>query len=72
MDNVGIVVEDLDAAVAFFTGLRMELEGGAQIEGPWVDRTARSAGLEPGRDHVIRALRARGVARHSAQELVPG
>ena len=27
MDNVAIVVEDLDAAVAFFTELRMELEG---------------------------------------------
>ena len=27
MDNVGIVVDDLDAAVAFFTELGMELEG---------------------------------------------
>ncbi|WP_222868868.1 VOC family protein [Actinomadura syzygii] len=39
MDNVGIVVGDLDAAVAFFTELGMELEGKAQVEGPWVDLT---------------------------------
>jgi len=37
MDNVGIVVEDLDAAVAFFTELGLELEGEAQVEGLWVD-----------------------------------
>jgi catechol 2,3-dioxygenase-like lactoylglutathione lyase family enzyme len=39
LDNVGIVVEDLDAAIAFFTELGMELEGKAQIEGLWADRT---------------------------------
>jgi catechol 2,3-dioxygenase-like lactoylglutathione lyase family enzyme len=33
MDNVAIVVDDLDAAVAFFTELGMELEGRAPIEG---------------------------------------
>lgn len=38
MDNVGIVVEDLEAAVAFFTELGMELEGEAQIEGIVADR----------------------------------
>ena len=37
MDNVGIVVEDLDAAVAFFTELGLELEGRAPIEGAWAD-----------------------------------
>jgi catechol 2,3-dioxygenase-like lactoylglutathione lyase family enzyme len=37
MDNVGIVVEDLDAAVEFFTELGLELEGRAPIEGPWAD-----------------------------------
>ena len=37
MDNVGIVVDDLDAAVAFFTELGMELEGRAQIEGSWAE-----------------------------------
>jgi catechol 2,3-dioxygenase-like lactoylglutathione lyase family enzyme len=35
MDNVGIVVDDLDAAVAVFTELGMELEGGMPIEGSW-------------------------------------
>jgi catechol 2,3-dioxygenase-like lactoylglutathione lyase family enzyme len=38
MDNVLIVVEDLDAAKAFFTELGMELEGETTVEGPWVDR----------------------------------
>lgn len=38
MDNVGIVVDDLDAAVAFFTELGMELEGRMPIEGDWADK----------------------------------
>jgi catechol 2,3-dioxygenase-like lactoylglutathione lyase family enzyme len=38
LDHVGIVVDDLAAAVAFFTELGMELEGQAPVEGPWVDR----------------------------------
>ncbi|HWG22507.1 MAG TPA: VOC family protein [Actinospica sp.] len=38
MDNVGIVVDDLDAAVAFFVELGMELEGRAQIEGSWAGK----------------------------------
>jgi catechol 2,3-dioxygenase-like lactoylglutathione lyase family enzyme len=38
MDNVGIVVDDLDAAIAFFTELGMELEGRAMIEGSWARR----------------------------------
>ena len=37
MDNVGIVVEDLDAAIAFFTELGLTLEGRAPIEGEWAD-----------------------------------
>lgn len=37
MDNVGIVVEDLDAAIAFFTELGLELEGRAPVEGRWAD-----------------------------------
>ena len=35
MDNVGIVVESLDAAISFFTELGLELEGRAEIEGDW-------------------------------------
>ena len=38
MDNVGIVVESLDGAVAFFTELGLELEGRATIEGEWAGR----------------------------------
>jgi catechol 2,3-dioxygenase-like lactoylglutathione lyase family enzyme len=38
MDNVGIVVDDLDAATAFFVELGLELEGETTVEGPSVDR----------------------------------
>ncbi|HVV17424.1 MAG TPA: VOC family protein [Polyangia bacterium] len=38
MDDVGIVVADLDAAVEFFTELGLELEGRARIEGDWAGR----------------------------------
>lgn len=38
MDNVGIVVEDLDAAIAFFTELGLELEGRGMVEGEWAGR----------------------------------
>jgi catechol 2,3-dioxygenase-like lactoylglutathione lyase family enzyme len=38
MDNVGIVVDDLAAAVAFFVELGLELEGETPVEGRWVDR----------------------------------
>jgi catechol 2,3-dioxygenase-like lactoylglutathione lyase family enzyme len=38
MDNMGIVVEDLTAAVEFFRELGMELEGTAMVEGEWAGR----------------------------------
>ena len=38
MDNVGIVVADLDATIAFFRDLGLELEGRATIEGEWAGR----------------------------------
>ncbi|WP_144128387.1 VOC family protein, partial [Catellatospora sichuanensis] len=38
MDNVGIVVDDLDAAVAFFTELGMELEGRMPTEASWAGK----------------------------------
>jgi catechol 2,3-dioxygenase-like lactoylglutathione lyase family enzyme len=38
MDNIGIVVESLDAAVSFFAELGLELEGRAMIEGEWSGR----------------------------------
>jgi catechol 2,3-dioxygenase-like lactoylglutathione lyase family enzyme len=38
MDNVGIVVEDLDATIEFFRELGLELEGRAMVEGEWAGR----------------------------------
>ena len=38
MDNVGIVVDDLKAAIAFFVELGLRLEGRAMIEGEWAGR----------------------------------
>jgi catechol 2,3-dioxygenase-like lactoylglutathione lyase family enzyme len=38
MDNVGIVVESLDTAIAFFSELGLKLEGRAMIEGEWAGR----------------------------------
>jgi catechol 2,3-dioxygenase-like lactoylglutathione lyase family enzyme len=49
MDNVGIVVEDLDAAIDFFTELGLELEGRAPIEGEWAGRVT---GLESQRVEI--------------------
>jgi catechol 2,3-dioxygenase-like lactoylglutathione lyase family enzyme len=45
MDNVLIVVDDLEAAKAFFAELGMELEGEATNEGPWVDRVVGLDGV---------------------------
>jgi len=38
MDNMGIVVESLDASISFFSELGLELEGRAMIEGEWAGR----------------------------------
>src|SRR6201994_1830307 len=38
MDNVGIVVESLDAAISFFAELGLKLEGRGMIEGEWAGR----------------------------------
>ena len=38
MDNVLIVVSDLDAVIAFFVEIGMELEGRGPVEGQWVER----------------------------------
>ena len=38
MDNMGIVVEDLATAIAFFRALGMELEGTGMVEGEWAGR----------------------------------
>ncbi|MEZ0481143.1 VOC family protein [Planococcus sp. SSTMD024] len=38
MDNVGIVVESLDAAIAFFKEIGLQLEGRGMVEGEWAGR----------------------------------
>src|SRR6059058_1267600 len=38
MDNVGIVVESLDNAIAFFTEIDLKLEGRTTVEGEWAGR----------------------------------
>ena len=38
LDNIGIVVEDLPAAIEFFRELGLELEGGGMVEGEWAGR----------------------------------
>jgi len=45
MDHVGIVVEDLVAATAFFVELGLELQGEASVEGGWVDRVVGLEGI---------------------------
>jgi catechol 2,3-dioxygenase-like lactoylglutathione lyase family enzyme len=45
MDNVLIVVENMEAAKAFFVELGMELEGETQVEGPWVDSVVGLEGV---------------------------
>lgn len=37
MDNTAVVFDDLEAGIAFFAAIGMELEGRGHIEGPWVD-----------------------------------
>lgn len=45
MDNVGIVVEDIDAAIEFFSELGLELEGRAPIAGDWADGVTGLRGM---------------------------
>ncbi len=45
MDNVGIVLDDLKAAIAFFVELGLELEGEMTVEGSWVDRVVGLDGV---------------------------
>jgi catechol 2,3-dioxygenase-like lactoylglutathione lyase family enzyme len=45
MDHVAVVVDDLAAAIAFFTELGLELEGEAPVEGPWVERVVGLDGV---------------------------
>jgi catechol 2,3-dioxygenase-like lactoylglutathione lyase family enzyme len=45
MDHVGIVVDDLAAATAFFVELGLELRGEGPVEGDWVDRVVGLEGV---------------------------
>jgi len=45
MDHVGIVVDDLAAATAFFVALGLELQGEQSVEGDWVDRVVGLEGV---------------------------
>lgn len=45
MDNVAIVVDDLEAVMAFFIELGLELEGEATVEGRWLDRVVGLDGV---------------------------
>ena len=46
MDHVSVVVDDLPAAIAFFTTLGMALEGETPVEGLWVDRLCGLEGVQ--------------------------
>ena len=63
LDNVGIVVESLDAAISFFAELGLELEGRATIEGEWAGRVT---GL---RDQRVEIAMMRTPDGHSRLEL---
>jgi catechol 2,3-dioxygenase-like lactoylglutathione lyase family enzyme len=45
MDHVGVVVEDLAAAIEFFVELGLELQGEGTVEGDWVDRVVGLEGV---------------------------
>jgi catechol 2,3-dioxygenase-like lactoylglutathione lyase family enzyme len=63
LDNVGIVVESLEAAVSFFTELGLELEGRGTIEGEWAGRVT---GLG---DQLVEVAMMRTPDGHSRLEL---
>ena len=46
MDHVGIVVDDLAAAIEFFVELGLELQGDGSVEGSWVDRIVGLEGVQ--------------------------
>ena len=46
LDHITVVVEDLEAAIAFFTELGMSMVGKGKVEGPWVDRINGLEGIK--------------------------
>lgn len=63
MDNVGIVVEDLERAIAFFREFGLDLEGRATIEGEWAGRVTGLA------DQCVEIAMMRTPDGHSQLEL---
>jgi len=64
MDNVGIVVDDLPAAIAFFVELGLEVEGEMPVEGRWVDQVVGLDGVR------VDIAMLRTPDRHSRLELI--
>ncbi len=60
MDNVGIVVESLDEAIAFFTELGLKLEGRSVVEGEWAGRVT---GLSSQRVEIVMMVTPDGHSR---------
>ena len=60
LDNIAIVVDDLDAAIAFFAELGMEFEARQWIEGPWADQ---AVGLEGVRSEIAMMRMPDGLGR---------
>ncbi len=67
MDNVGIVVESLEAAVSFFAELGLELEGRFMIEGDW---SGRVTGLRDQRVEVAMMRTPDGQAGSSSRRFL--
>ncbi len=65
LDHFSVVVDDLAAAIAFFTALGMTLEGEMPVEGPWVDRVRRWQRLADD------SLGLRGEGQHCGVESIP-
>jgi catechol 2,3-dioxygenase-like lactoylglutathione lyase family enzyme len=65
MDNVGIVVESLDAAISFFAELGLELEGRTMIEGDW---SGRVTGLRDQRVEIAMMRMPDGHGRSSSRD----
>ena len=74
MDNILLVVQDLEGAIAFFTELGMELEGRMPVEGPWVDR---AIGIDGARGEIATMRTPDGHGRieldkfHTPEAIVP-
>jgi catechol 2,3-dioxygenase-like lactoylglutathione lyase family enzyme len=46
IDHIGVVVNDLDAAKAFFLDFGLEVQGEGEVEGEWVDRVVGLQGVK--------------------------